>query len=598
MAATPAVEFCAGGDRQVCVPWPARTLWTGTEVVGGADVAGLVRGLGGRWWVAAGGYGYVHRQWRLTGDDGDFDAKGVPGGRLGYEADLAVAEGAVPTANGVKHLQRLPVFGDRPRVGLGNPSGQALGRANIDPGKPEVRPTAPQLDRQQHQLLTGNCSHVYAQRHNRPRRRRHRHVGGKVRAGHGDLEKFGGARTGRRYPAPLGRFRHRNATVVWVQTYLDHAATSPPRPAARQALQSWLDAANASSTHAAGQRARMAVEQARDQVAAALGCSPHDVVFTSGGTEADNLAVKGAAWAARDRSRSTPHLVTTAVEHHAVLDPARWLADRGDVTLTVVDPEPDGRVPVDAVLEAVSEKTALVSVMTANNELGAVNDIAALAAALKEREIPLHTDAVQALATLDVDVDSWGVDALSVSAHKVGGPQGVGVAVLRRGLPVVPLAHGGGQDRGVRSGTFAAALDAACGAAFEEAAATRPELVPRLRTLSDRLASAATSIEGVRRNGPADQAHRLASHVHLSIDEVDDGALSVALDRAGLAGSSGSACGSGAAQASHVLEAAGVVGTPLRLSLGWTTTDAEVDRAIDVLTDTIPTVRATTPAWL
>lgn len=383
-----------------------------------------------------------------------------------------------------------------------------------------------------------------------------------------------------------------------VQIYLDHAATSPPRPAAREALQTWLDAANASSTHAAGQRARLAVEQARDQVAAALGCSPHDVVFTSGGTEADNLAIKGAAWAARDRTRTTPHLVTTAVEHHAVLDPATWLADRGDITLTVVDPLPDGRVPVEAVLDAVTEQTALVSVMAANNELGAVNDIPALAAALNERDIPLHTDAVQALATLDIDVDGWGVNALSVSAHKVGGPQGVGVAVLRRGLPVVPLAHGGGQDRGVRSGTFAAALDAACGAALEAAVAERHELRARLRAMTDRLAAAAIAIDGVRRNGPTDPDQRLASHVHLSIDGVDDGALAVALDRAGLAGSSGSACGSGAAQASHVLEAAGVVGTPLRLSLGWTTTDAEVDAAIDVLTQTIPAVRAASPAFV
>lgn len=376
-------------------------------------------------------------------------------------------------------------------------------------------------------------------------------------------------------------------------TYLDHAATTPPRPEARAALTRWLDAANASSTHTAGQAARAAVEAAREQVAAALRCSPHEVVFTAGGTEADNLALKGVVWAARERTRHVPHLVTTAVEHAAVLDPARWLAALGDATLTVVPPRPDGRVEVAAVLDAVRPETVLVSVMTANNELGAVNDIARLATALAERDVPLHTDAVQAVATLDVDVAGWGVAALAMSAHKLGGPQGVGIAVLRRGLPVVPLLHGGGQDRGVRSGTFAAGLDAACGAAVAAAVADRPALRPRLRALTDRLADGLTRLDGVRRNGPTDRGQRLASHVHLSLDGVGSEALALELDRAGLAASSGAACGAGATKASHVLEAAGIAGTPLRLSLGWPSTDADVDRAIDVLTDVVPRLRRT-----
>jgi cysteine desulfurase len=373
--------------------------------------------------------------------------------------------------------------------------------------------------------------------------------------------------------------------------YLDHAATTPTRPEARAALSRWLGAANASSTHAAGQDARAAVEEAREQVAAALRCSPHEVVFTAGGTEADNLVVKGVVWAARDRSRAIPHLVVSAVEHAAVLDPARWLAERGDATLTVVAPRPDGRVEPAAVLAAVRPETVLVSVMAANNELGAVNDVAALAAALAERGVPLHTDAVQAVATLDVDVAGWGVAALALSTHKLGGPQGVGVAVLRRGLPVVPLLHGGGQDRGVRSGTFAAGLDAACGAALTAAVADRPVLRRRLRALSDRLAVGLLAVDGVRRNGPADPAQRLASHVHLSLDGVASEALALELDRAGLAASSGAACGAGATKASHVLEAAGVTGTPLRLSLGWPSTVEDVDRAIDVLTDVVPRLR-------
>jgi cysteine desulfurase len=374
--------------------------------------------------------------------------------------------------------------------------------------------------------------------------------------------------------------------------YLDHAATTPPRPEARAALDAWLEAANASSSHLAGQAARSAVEQAREEVATALGCSPHEVIFTSGGTEADNLAVKGVVWAARERQRGVPHLVTTAVEHPAVLDPARWLAERGDVSLTVVPPRTDGRVEVAQVLAAVRDDTALVSVMAANNELGAVNDLPALGSSLRERGVPLHTDAVQAVATLDVDVEAWAVDALALSAHKVGGPQGVGVAVLRRGLPVVPLAHGGGQDRGVRSGTFAVGLDAACGAALTAAVADRAALQARLRSWTDRLAAAMTALDGVRRSGPSDGRWRLASHVHLLLDGVAPEALSLALDAAGLAASSGAACGAGATKASPVLEACGLTGTPLRLSLGWTTTEAEVDGAIEELTELLPRVQA------
>lgn len=375
-------------------------------------------------------------------------------------------------------------------------------------------------------------------------------------------------------------------------TYLDHAATTPPRPAARAALQRWLDVANPSSTHLAGQAARVAVEQARDQVAGALGCSPHEVVFTAGATEADNLAIKGIVWAASERRRgSRPHLVTTAVEHPAVLDPARWLAERREATLTVVPAGADGRVDPEAVLAAVRTDTVLVSVMAANNELGAVNDVSAIATALAEREVAVHTDAVQAVLTRDVDVPSWGIDALALSAHKLGGPAGVGVAVLRRGLPVVPLLHGGGQDRGVRSGTLAAGLDAACGVALEQTVAERPVLTPRLRALNDRLAAGLLALDGVRRNGPTDPEARLVTHLHVSIDGVGAEALAVALDRAGLAASSGSACGSGAAAGSHVLTAIGAHGTPLRLSLGWPSTTEDVERALEVLGEVIPRLR-------
>ncbi len=375
---------------------------------------------------------------------------------------------------------------------------------------------------------------------------------------------------------------------------LDHAASTPPRPEARAALDRWLAAANASATHALGQAARAAVEEARETTAVALGASPHEIVFTSGGTEADNLAVKGIVWAARDRHRQVPHLVTTAVEHPAVLAPARWLAERGDCHLDVVTPDRDGTVPVERVLEAVRPETALVSVMAANNELGSRNDVAALAAALAERDVPLHTDAVQAVATCDVDVGRWGAAALAVSGHKLGAPQGVGVAVLRRGVAVTPLSHGGGQDRGVRSGTFATGLIASFGAGLDAAVADRAALRLRLTALSDRLADGLVALDGVTRNGPHDPDRRLVSHVHVSLDGVEPSALALALDRAGLAAAGGSACSSGAQDGSAVLAACGIAGTPLRLSLGWTSTAADVDRALAVLGEVIPRLRAGT----
>jgi cysteine desulfurase len=378
---------------------------------------------------------------------------------------------------------------------------------------------------------------------------------------------------------------------------LDHAATTPPRPEVLEVLARWVGAGNASARHLDGQSARRAVEQAREQAAAALGCTPHEVVFTSGGTEADNLAVKGIAWAAVARQGRPAHVVTTAIEHPAVLEPARWLAARGDVELDVVPPRPDGTLPVEDVLARVRDgsdgrtATALVSVMGANNELGVVNDVAELGAALRPLDVPLHVDAVQCVATLPVSLTGWQADALAVSAHKVGGPQGVGVAVLRRGLSVEPLSHGGGQDRGVRSGTFAVGLIAACGVALERAVTEREGLRARLGGLSDRLAAGLATIDGVRRSGPTDPAARLASHVHVMIDGVDGDALALALDEAGVAASSGSACSSGAGRRSHVLEACGLAGTPLRLSLGWTTTPEEVDHAVAALRRLIPRLR-------
>jgi cysteine desulfurase len=377
--------------------------------------------------------------------------------------------------------------------------------------------------------------------------------------------------------------------------YLDHAATTPPRPAARAALASWLDrpdVGNASAGHAAGQHARTAVEEAREVIAGAIGATPADVVFTSGGTEADNLAVKGLAWAGAAAGRR--HLVVTALEHPAVLEAARWVAAHEGLALTEVPPRPDGSIDPERVLAAVRDDTALVSVMWANNELGAINDVTTIGAVLRDRGIPFHTDAVQAFASQPVTADV--TDALALSGHKFGAPQGVGIAVVRRGLPIEPTSHGGGQDRGLRSGTFAAALDAAMGVAVAEAVAERPAFAARAARLTDRLAAGLTDLDGITRNGPADPVWRLPTHLHVSVSGVDAEALTFALDRAGVRVATGAACAAGAVKPSHVLTACGITAdATLRLSVGRTTSPAEIDRALDVLTDVVPRLRAGRP---
>jgi cysteine desulfurase len=376
--------------------------------------------------------------------------------------------------------------------------------------------------------------------------------------------------------------------------YLDHAATTPIAPPVLEAMQPWLEVehGNPSSLHAWGRRARAAVESAREQVAAALGVPPLDVLFTSGGTEADNLAVKGIAWAARDAGRGA-HVVTTAIEHHAVLEAAEWLAHRQGFSLTVVPCGPDGVVPAPAVLEAVRSDTVLVSVMAANNEIGTVQPLGELGPALAARGVPLHTDAVQAFGRTPLDATGWGIGAVALSAHKLNGPKGVGVLVLRRDLPCEEVQHGGGQERGLRSGTFNTAGIVGCAAAVALAASTMSSEVPRLRTLRDRLLAGLLAVPGVAVNGSLEQ--RLPHNAHVAVEGVDGEALLLALDAAGVAASTGSACQSGAAEPSHVLQAIGARTdgvAHLRLTCGRTTTEAEVDHAIGAFTAAVERLRA------
>jgi len=362
---------------------------------------------------------------------------------------------------------------------------------------------------------------------------------------------------------------------------LDHAATTPLEPAVLEAMRPWLTEShgNPSSQHALGQAARAGVERAREQVAQALAVDPLEVIFTSGGTEADNAGVKGLAWAARAAGRGQ-HVVTTALEHHAVLEACEWLATHQGFALTVVPPERDGIVDPQRLLDAVTDDTVLVAAMAANNEVGTLQPIAEIGPALAERGVALHVDAVQAFGRSPVDIGAWQATSVALTAHKINGPKGVGVWVLRREAAATPLSHGGGQERGVRSGTLAVPLIAGCGEAIARTAARAEDEIPRLRRLRDRLLTGLERAGGVRLNGCRDR--RLPHNAHVAVDGVDGEALLLALDAAGVAASTGSACQSGAAEPSHVLAAMGapLEGTGhLRLTCGLDTSEDDVDTA-------------------
>ena len=379
-----------------------------------------------------------------------------------------------------------------------------------------------------------------------------------------------------------------------MSVYLDHAATTPLDPGVLDAMWPYLqrEHGNPSSLHAAGRRAREAVEEAREQVADALGVSPLEVLFTSGGTEADNLAVKGIAWAARDRGAGN-HVVTTAIEHHAVIEAVQWLGTHQGFDVTVVPSETDGVVDAERLLAAVTDQTVLVSMMTANNELGTVQPVEIVGPALTDRGVAFHTDAVQAFGRAPLRVREWGIDALALSAHKFNGPNGVGVLVLARDVPCEQVLHGGGQERGVRSGTLNTAGIVGCGAAAALSAKTQDDEIPRLDALGQRLRQGLLAVDGVWVNGSL--THRLPHNVHVGVPGCDGEGLLLALDVAGVAASTGSACQSGAAEPSHVLQAIGAptdTAAHLRFTCGRGTDEDDVDTAIWAFTGAVARLRA------
>ncbi|MBA2738526.1 MAG: cysteine desulfurase, partial [Nocardioidaceae bacterium] len=366
--------------------------------------------------------------------------------------------------------------------------------------------------------------------------------------------------------------------------YLDHAATTPMVAAAVDEMRSRLgDVGNASSLHASGRRARRLVEEARERVAAALGARPSEVVFTAGGTEADNLAVKGLYWARGGRRR----VLTTAVEHHAVLDPVEWLAEREGAEVELLPVDGTGALRLDALataLERDPSSVALLSCMWVNNEVGTVQPVAEATALAHAHGVPVHTDAVQAVGHLAVDLTALEVDALSISGHKVGGPQGVGALLVRRELALVPLLHGGGQERDVRSGTADVAGIRALAVAVEQAVQRRESQAPQLRRLRDSLvAGVRAAVPDVVLNGPPSDAGedaRAPGIAHLTFPGCDGDALLMLLDAQGVECSTGSACTAGVPQPSHVLLAMGADDAAargsLRFSLGHSSTQDDV----------------------
>lgn len=376
--------------------------------------------------------------------------------------------------------------------------------------------------------------------------------------------------------------------------YLDHAATTPVLPEVADAIAQVYrdDFGNPSSVHAFGRRARELVEQARDKVAAAIGASPAEIAFTGGGTEADNLALKGAAAKLKGNGR---HIVTTNFEHHAVMETLEWLEQR-DFDVTFIPVAPEGLVDRGRIAEAVTPTTILVSVMAVNNEIGTIQDLAAIVDAVKgrNRNTLAHTDAVQALGNIPVNVHAWGVDLAAFSAHKLGGPKGVGALFVRSTVPVESIIHGGGQERGLRSGTLNVAGIVGFGVAAEIAAKEVYEKSERLGKLRDRLLTGVrTALPDVIVNGSLDA--RVAGNLNVSIPGTNGETLILLLDQAGVAVSTGSACQSGALDPSHVLLALGLspklADGSLRFSLGRASSDEDVDRLLEVLPEVVAMAR-------
>ena len=378
--------------------------------------------------------------------------------------------------------------------------------------------------------------------------------------------------------------------------YLDNAATTAVAPEVLEAMLPYFTQVygNPSSIHATGREARKAVDAARKQVAAAIGAEPREIYFTAGGSESDNWAIKGAAFANQAKGN---HIITSSIEHHAVLHTCQYLEKHGfEVTYLPVDEF--GRVRVEDVENAITDKTILITIMAANNEIGTIEPIAEIGKLAKEKKILFHTDAVQAVGAIPVDVNEWNVDMLSMSGHKFHGPKGIGALYIRKGVRIDTYMHGGAQERGQRAGTENLAGIVGIGKAIELATQNLAANAKRLTALRDRMIDGIlAAIPECRLNGH--RTERLPNNVNVSVRYIEGEALLLRLDLAGISGSSGSACTSGSLDPSHVLLAIGlpheIAHGSLRLSLGTDSTDADVDAVLTELPKIVKLLRDMSP---
>ena len=382
--------------------------------------------------------------------------------------------------------------------------------------------------------------------------------------------------------------------------YADHAATTALSDTAVKAMAPYFQQqyGNPSSLYRFAQEAKSHLEQARAEIAACLGARPEEIYFTSGGTEADNWALKGAVELMALKGKKTGHIITSAIEHHAVLHTAQYLEKQG-YSVTYLPVDGHGRVDPAAVEAAIRPDTLLISIMAANNEIGTIQPVAEIGAVARAHKVLFHTDAVQAVGHIPVDVQAWNADLLSLSGHKFGGPRGMGALYMRKPLRLPPLIHGGGQEKGRRSGTENVAGAVGMAAALKEAVARLPEESARLSALRDRLIAGLAALPYTRLTGHP--VHRLPGIASFVFEGVEGEALLLHLDAKGICASSGSACSSASLDPSHVLLAIGlphaIAHGSLRLSLGPDNTEADVDAILKAVPQVVEYLRAMSPVW-
>ena len=374
--------------------------------------------------------------------------------------------------------------------------------------------------------------------------------------------------------------------------YLDHAATTPVSESVLEAMLPYFSEhpGNASAVYGAGRDTRKAVEKARKQTAEAIGAEPREILFTGGGSESDNLAIKGTAKKKKNEGR---HIITTAIEHPAVLNSCKWLSCQG-FDITYILPDREGRIEPEQIRKAIRQDTILISVMAANNEIGTIEPVAEIGHIAHRHGILFHTDAVQAAGSVPVNVNQWNADLLSISAHKFYGPKGVGALYVRRGTRLDPLIHGGEQERSLRAGTENVPGIVGLGKAIEEATGSLAANALRITALRDRLIKGIlAAVPDAKMNGP--ETGRLPNNCSVCFERIDGEALLLRLDLAGVAGSSGSACTAGSQKVSHVLKAIGLTEEQakgsLRLTAGTGNTEEEIDLAISKIKEIVEDLR-------